>query len=236
LTERFWWRDWSPWQLRRQRNGFHRDPKTQVKPNPETKRKYLERLRVHIFPVIGVRPIVENTRREMRLWQEGLLAKELSAKTIQNICGETVSPILEAACLARMMSRRCGPTTRSSCRSVTGRSGSSSRIGMEAAFVVEAAYEVDPSAVAGWVKRTALGIIEKVLPVIADAPVAHFDETGMRVEGRLAWLHSASTSTDVLLAVHPKRDTKAMNAMGILPRFAGVAVHDGGHPTTPTPA
>jgi hypothetical protein len=70
-----------------------------VKPNPETRRKYLERLRVHVFSVIGERPIDQITRREMRLWQEGLLAKGLSAKTIQNIRGETVSPIFEAACL-----------------------------------------------------------------------------------------------------------------------------------------
>nr|MDT0661640.1 IS66 family transposase [Micromonospora sp. DSM 115978] len=79
-------------------------------------------------------------------------------------------------------------------------------------------------------KRTALGIIAEVLPVIAgriiNAPVAGFDESGMRVEGRLAWLHSASTGTDVLLAVHAKRGTKAMDAIGVLPTFAGVAVHD----------
>jgi transposase len=89
---------------------------------------------------------------------------------------------------------------------------------------------VAPATVACWVKRTALGIIEQVLPVIRDriaaAPVVHFDETGMRTDGRLAWLHSASTATDVLLSAHPKRGTAAMDAAGVLPAFAGIAVHD----------
>jgi transposase len=89
---------------------------------------------------------------------------------------------------------------------------------------------VAPATVACWVKRSALGIIEQVLPVIRDriaaAPVVHFDETGMRTDGRLAWLHSASTPTDVLLVVHPKRGTAAIDEIGILPRFTGIAVHD----------
>ncbi len=89
---------------------------------------------------------------------------------------------------------------------------------------------VSPGTIACWVRRTALGIIDKVLPVIGGritaADVAHFDETGFRTAGKLHWMHSASTPTDVLLTVHPKRGTEAMNDAGILPDFEGVAVHD----------
>jgi hypothetical protein len=70
-----------------------------VRPNRETKRKYLERLRLHAFPIIGQRPIAEITRRELRLWQAGLVEKGLSGKTIANIRGESIAPIFDAACL-----------------------------------------------------------------------------------------------------------------------------------------
>jgi len=68
--------------------------------------------------------------------------------------------------------------------------------------------------------------IEQVRRRIAEADLAHFDETGFRAGGRLAWLHSASTSHYSLLHVHAKRGTAAMNAAGVLPGFTGVAVHD----------
>ena len=57
--------------------------------------------------------------------------------------------------------------------------------------------------------------------------VAHFDETGMRCEGRTQWLHVAGSGSETLYFVHEKRGTEAVSAMGVLSDFHGVAVHDG---------
>ncbi len=47
--------------------------------------------------------------------------------------------------------------------------------------------------------------------------MAHFDETGARVAGRLHWVHVAATGRLTLLTVDAKRGKVAMDAAGVLP-------------------
>lgn len=58
------------------------------------------------------------------------------------------------------------------------------------------------------------------------AQVLHFDETGMRCEKKLHWVHVASSEMATFYMMHTKRGQEAIDAAGILPHFQGTAVHD----------
>ncbi len=61
---------------------------------------------------------------------------------------------------------------------------------------------------------------------LARSDLLHADETGINVNGKRIWLHSASNDTWTYFYPHAKRGTKAMDAIGILPKFNGVLCHD----------
>jgi transposase len=68
--------------------------------------------------------------------------------------------------------------------------------------------------------------LDTIKQQIIAVDVAHFDESGLRVEGQLHWLHVASTDHLTVYNVHHKRGQDGMRAAGILPEFKGRAVHD----------
>ena len=90
-----------------------------------------------------------------------------------------------------------------------------------------------PGALAAQARKIA-GLISPAIAAItaalAGAGVAHFDETGFRVAGKLAWVHSAPAGKLVLVTVHPRRGKEGMDAAGVLPAFTGIACHDAWKP------
>jgi transposase len=86
-----------------------------------------------------------------------------------------------------------------------------------------------PGALAAMTRKVADAVapaVDAVRGALAAAPAAHFDETGFRVAGRLAWVHSASSGKYALVTVHEKRGKDGMDAAGVLPAFGGIACHD----------
>lgn len=72
--------------------------------------------------------------------------------------------------------------------------------------------------------------LEAIRAAIRAAPVVHADETGLRTEGKLRWLHVAATKTATYYAIHSKRGLEAFREIGVLTEATGVLVHDGWAP------
>ena len=64
--------------------------------------------------------------------------------------------------------------------------------------------------------------IEQVL----SQPTVHVDETSLRVARKNHWIHVYSSGDITLKFLHPKRGREAIEAIHIIPRYAGTIVHD----------
>jgi transposase len=93
--------------------------------------------------------------------------------------------------------------------------------------------EVSVGALSMMITQAAEGTIEfteHVRVLLRHADTVHFDETGARVNGRLAWVHGASNALLTLIDCHPRRGRVAMDDLGVIAHMSGIAVHDGWRP------
>jgi transposase len=83
--------------------------------------------------------------------------------------------------------------------------------------------------IVSWVAQAAVTLtptVAHIADLVAAGPNQHADETGLRIQGKLHWLHVNSTRWLTHLAWHPQRGKAATQAIGIWPRFEGWATHD----------
>ena len=57
-------------------------------------------------------------------------------------------------------------------------------------------------------------------------PAMHVDETSLRVDRKNHWIHVCSAGDITLKFLHPKRGKVAIEAIGVIPRYGGVVIHD----------
>jgi transposase len=57
-------------------------------------------------------------------------------------------------------------------------------------------------------------------------PAMHVDETSLRVDRKNHWIHVCSAGEITCKFLHPKRGKEAIEAIGVIPRYGGVVIHD----------
>ena len=67
-------------------------------------------------------------------------------------------------------------------------------------------------------------VYQQIRQGVQTAPVVCVDETGIRIQAHLQWLHCAVTPSLTYLEHHPKRGLQAIEAIGILPNVTGTPV------------
>lgn len=89
---------------------------------------------------------------------------------------------------------------------------------------------VSAGTVANMVRECASGLVETELQIkrgLRRASVIHADETGLRINGRLGYVHVASTERLTHYAAATHRGQTAITQINVLPGYRGTCVHDG---------
>ena len=88
---------------------------------------------------------------------------------------------------------------------------------------------VSTGSIQNWIKQLSsatIDAVQKIREQVSHLRVLNCDETGLRVNGSLHWLHCLCDENWSYLALHKKRGSKAMDEMDILPGFRNTMVHD----------
>lgn len=100
-----------------------------------------------------------------------------------------------------------------------------------AAELIQDVYglSISPGTLVSWVGEASValqGTTDRIAEHLRHAPLLNADESGLRVAGKLHWLHIAASDTLTWYGVHAKRGLEAMETHGILPKRIGILVHD----------
>jgi transposase len=67
---------------------------------------------------------------------------------------------------------------------------------------------------------------QSAIDQVLEMPALHVDETSLRVDKKNHWIHVCSSGDITLKFLHSKRGCEAIEAIGIIPRYNGVVIHD----------
>lgn len=70
------------------------------------------------------------------------------------------------------------------------------------------------------------GFEQEIKKLLLQSPVLNVDETGVRLNGKLNWMHVASSSLLSHFGFHSKRGKQAIDSFNILPLYNGIITHD----------
>lgn len=73
---------------------------------------------------------------------------------------------------------------------------------------------------------TVKSTVDNIREALLKEAVVHCDETGLRTEGKLSWLHNVSTADYTFQTVDWVRGFEGMTRGGFLPHFKGIILHD----------